>query len=239
MRAWAAPSPEHWLGCDAVGRDVLSRLIVGSRASLTTATAAVVLATALGGGLGLLAGTIGGWTDRLVVLLVDLGLAFPKPVVALLLTAAWGPGEPALVVALGIAASPAIARLTRAQVMVVRAELFVLAALAGGATPGHVLLRHLLPGSLPVLAASAGAALGQTMLAEAALSFLGLGLQEPAVSWGGLIRDGLPALRTAPVLALSASAAVFVAVAGVNAAADGALEALNGRAVGSRHQASP
>ncbi|MBP2312950.1 ABC transporter permease [Azospirillum soli] len=224
-RAWAPPSPAHWLGCDALGRDVVSRLLLGARASLLVAAAAAVLATLLGVALGIVGSLAGRWAEAVVGHAVDVALAFPKLVLALVLVALLGPGVPATAAAIGLASWPDVARLTRALVAAAHREPYVRAAAACGAGRRYVLWRHVLPHIRAALLARAGALAAQAVLAEAALGFLGLGVQDPLPSWGGMIRDGLPVIAARPAMALAASLAVFTTALAVNLLVDGVRDA--------------
>jgi len=178
------PSPEHPLGTDDLGRDVLSRVIWGSRISLSVGLIAVGIGFLVGVSLGLLAGYVGGLLDLVAMRAIDTLLAFPALLLAISITAALGPQIQNAMIAIGIVAVPAYTRLTRAQVLSLREREFVLAARTIGATPLRVLLRHLFPNATNALVVQATLGIATAILAEAALSFLGLGAQPPEPSWG-------------------------------------------------------
>jgi peptide/nickel transport system permease protein len=178
------PGPAHWLGTDDLGRDVLSRVIVGSQISLRVGIISVLIGLLVGVSLGLGAGYLGGTFDLLAMRLVDALLAFPALVLAIAITASLGPKIENAMIAIGIVAIPAYARLTRGQVLAVRAREFVVAARTIGATPLRIVVRHIFPNVVNALIVQATLSTAFAILAEAALSFLGLGPQPPDPSWG-------------------------------------------------------
>ena len=182
--ALLAPSSAHWLGTDDLGRDVLSRVIVGSQVSLRVGVISVLIGFLAGVTLGLGAGYLGGTVDLLAMRLVDALLAFPALVLAIAITASLGPKIENAMIAIGIVAIPAYARLTRGQVLAVRAREFIVAARTIGATPLRIVLRHIFPNVVNALIVQATLSTAFAILAEAALSFLGLGPQPPDPSWG-------------------------------------------------------
>jgi peptide/nickel transport system permease protein len=182
--ALLAPSSAHWLGTDDLGRDVLSRVIVGSQVSLRVGVISVLIGFLAGVTLGLGAGYLGGTVDLLAMRLVDALLAFPALVLAIAITASLGPKIENAMIAIGIVAIPAYARLTRGQVLAVRAREFIVAARTIGATPLRIILRHIFPNVVNALIVQATLSTAFAILAEAALSFLGLGPQPPDPSWG-------------------------------------------------------
>ena len=229
LAVWAEPSRAHVLGGDALGRDVLSRLIVGARVSLLIAVSVLALTLTVGTLAGMVAGYFGGWVDTVLMRGADIVFAFPELILAILVAAMLGPGTPTVVVALAIVWWPGIARLTRSLTLSLRTELFVDAAVVSATRPMRILLRHVLPNILPPLIVRASIGVGFIVMAEATLSFLGIGVQEPLPTWGGMIRDGLVALRTEPYLALSASAALGVTIVGFNLLGDGLRDLLDPR----------
>jgi ABC-type dipeptide/oligopeptide/nickel transport system permease subunit len=229
LAVWAEPSRAHVLGGDALGRDVLSRLIVGARVSLAIAVSVLALTLTVGTLAGMVAGYFGGWTDTVLMRGADIVFAFPELILAILVAAMLGPGTPTVVVALAIVWWPGIARLTRSLTLALRTELFVDAAVVSATRPMRILVRHVLPNILPPLIVRASIGVGFIVMAEATLSFLGIGVQEPLPTWGGMIRDGLVALRTEPYLALSASAALGVTIVGFNLLGDGLRDLLDPR----------
>jgi ABC-type dipeptide/oligopeptide/nickel transport system permease subunit len=229
LAVWAEPSRAHVLGGDALGRDVLSRLIVGARVSLLIAVSVLALTLTVGTLAGMVAGYFGGWIDTVLMRGADIVFAFPELILAILVAAMLGPGTPTVIVALAIVWWPGIARLTRSLTLSLRTELFVDAAVVSATRPMRILLRHVLPNILPPLIVRASIGVGFIVMAEATLSFLGIGVQEPLPTWGGMIRDGLVALRTEPYLALSASAALGVTIVGFNLLGDGLRDLLDPR----------
>ena len=215
---WAHPSPEHLLGTDALGRDILSRLIVGAQVSLTVGIL-----------LGMIAGYFGGKLDSAIMRVVDIIFAFPDIIFAILLASALGPGITTVIISLSVVWWPGIARLTRSLVLQLRTELYVDAAIASGTPPFTILIRHFLPNIVAPLIVRASIGVGFIIMAEATLSFLGIGVQEPRPSWGGMIRDGIVSLRTEPYLALSASTALGLTIIGFNLFGDGLRDILDPR----------
>ncbi|HYF16800.1 MAG TPA: ABC transporter permease [Ramlibacter sp.] len=209
------PSAAFWLGTDDLGRDVLSRLIYGAPASLYASFLAVSIATAIGVPFGLLAGLLGGWVDRVLSRLVDTLLSFPGIVLAIGVTGALGIGLTHGMIAVGLVFSPMLARLARAQALVVKNELYVDAARCLGAGSGRILLRHVLPNAVQPLIVQVTILLAAALLAEASLSFLGLGVQPPQPSWGAMLAraytyvDIAPEQMYAPGIAILLTALAF------------------------------
>jgi len=226
---WAHPSPEHLLGTDALGRDILSRLIVGAQVSLTVAVAVLAITLTVGILLGMIAGYFGGKLDSAIMRVVDIIFAFPDIIFAILLASALGPGITTVIISLSVVWWPGIARLTRSLVLQLRTELYVDAAIASGTPPFTILIRHFLPNIVAPLIVRASIGVGFIIMAEATLSFLGIGVQEPRPSWGGMIRDGIVSLRTEPYLALSASTALGLTIIGFNLFGDGLRDILDPR----------
>lgn len=226
---WAHPSPEHLLGTDALGRDILSRLIVGAQVSLTVAVAVLAITLTVGILLGMIAGYFGGKLDSMIMRVVDIIFAFPDIIFAILLASALGPGITTVIISLSVVWWPGIARLTRSLVLQLRTELYVDAAIASGTPPFTILIRHFLPNIVAPLIVRASIGVGFIIMAEATLSFLGIGVQEPRPSWGGMIRDGIVSLRTEPYLALSASTALGLTIIGFNLFGDGLRDILDPR----------
>jgi ABC-type dipeptide/oligopeptide/nickel transport system permease subunit len=229
LAVWAEPSRDHLLGGDALGRDVLSRLIVGARVSLFVAVSVLGITLTVGTFAGMIAGYFGGWVDTVLMRTADIVFAFPELILAIVVAAMLGPGMRTVIVALAIVWWPGIARLTRSLTLPLRTELFVDAAVVSGTRPLTILRRHVLPNIVPPLIVRASIGVGFIVMAEATLSFLGIGVQEPLPTWGGMIRDGLVALRTEPYLALSASAALGVTIVGFNLLGDGLRDILDPR----------
>lgn len=229
LNAWSPPTVENRLGTDKLGRDILSRLIAGARTSLFVAGAVLAITLAIGSLLGMVSGFIGGRTDAALMRVVDATLAFPEVVIAILIAAVLGPGLSTVIVTLALVWWPGIARLTRSLVLVLREELFIDAAIVAGTPTLSIFWRHLLPNIVAPILVRASVGVGFIIMAEATLSFLGLGIQEPAASWGGMIRDGLPVLRTDPYLALFGSVALGTTIIGFNLLGDGLRDILDPR----------
>ena len=227
LNSWGPPDAVNWLGTDKLGRDIASRLIMGARTSLIVAVSVVGITLWIGVTLGMVAGYYGGRVDNAVMRLVDIVLAFPEVVFAILVAAVLGPSLATVIVALSCVWWPGIARLTRSLVLVQKQELYVDAAIVSGTPPAHILRRHLLPNIISPLIVRASGGIGVIIMAEATLSFLGLGVQEPLPSWGRMIHDGLPALRSDPYLAVAGSIVLGVTIIGFNLLGDGLRDALD------------
>jgi peptide/nickel transport system permease protein len=224
-----APSPRYWLGTDDLGRDVLSRIVFGARASLMVGAIAVGIAAAVGVPLGLVAGYLGGRLDGLVMRLMDALLAFPAILLAIALMAVLGPSLQNAMVAIGIVFIPAFARITRANTLSIREKEFVEAARALGAGSVYIALGVILPNCLSPLIVQGSLAVANAILVEAALSFLGLGVQPPEPSWGSMLSFGRSFLGQAPWYATFPGLSIFVTVLALNFLGDGLREALDPR----------
>jgi ABC-type dipeptide/oligopeptide/nickel transport system permease subunit len=229
LSVWAEPGGDHLLGGDAVGRDILARLILGARVSLLIAASVLAITLTVGVTLGMLAGYLGGWVDTVIMRTVDLVFAFPDIIFAILIAAMLGAGTLTVIIALSLVWWPGVARLARSLVLTLRSEMYVEAAVASGTPVHRILIDHFLPNIVAPLIVRASIGVGFIIMAEATLSFLGIGVQEPAPTWGSMIRDGLPALRTDPYLALSASAALGITLVGFNLFGDGLRDILDPR----------
>jgi ABC-type dipeptide/oligopeptide/nickel transport system permease subunit len=229
LAVWAPPSTGHPFGADGLGRDIFSRIIVGAQVSLLVACSVLAITLTIGIALGMIAAWFGGWADTLIMRTVDIIFAFPELILAILVAAMIGPGTFTVIVALSLVWWPGVARLTRSLVLGLKSELFVDAAIACGSRPRKILIRHMLPNIIAPLIVRASIGVGFIIMAEATLSFLGIGVQEPQPTWGGMIRDGLPALRTDPYLALYASAALGITIIGFNLLGDGLRDILDPR----------
>jgi peptide/nickel transport system permease protein len=228
-RALARPGRAHLLGTDNVGRDVLSRVIWGTRVSLVAGFGSVAIAMVAGGLLGLLAGYAGGRVDGLVMRLMDAVLSFPPLVLALALGAVLGAGLTGVVIALGVVYTPTFARLMRGQVLTIIAREYVDAARALGAPGWRIAWSHVLPNATAPIVVQASLSVAFAILAEASLSFLGLGIQPPAASWGSMINAGRGYLQQAPWIVFGPGAALFVTVVGLNFVGDAVRDALDPR----------
>ena len=213
---WAPPSEEHWLGGDKLGRDILSRLIVGARVSMIAAGSVLAITMAVGVTIGMLAGYHGGLLDAVLMRATDIMLAFPELIFAILITAILGAGLGSVVLALSLAWWPGIARLTRSLVLAMRKELFLEAAIACGTPTGKILLRHVLPNIVPALIVRASIGVGFIIMAEATLSFLGLGVPPPTASWGSMLNDARSHLFDSPHLVFFPAMAVMLCVLSFN-----------------------
>lgn len=223
------PSWTHLLGTDSQGRDVLSRVLYGARISLAVGLIAQSVSLAIGVTLGLVAGYYGRWVDALVMRLADITLAFPTLLLLIAVAAAVRPSLALIFVVIGAVGWAGLARLVRGQVLVLRNAEYVLAARALGASDARVLGRHLLPNvRAPVLVAAALGIAG-AMMAEAALSFLGLGAQPPTPSWGAMVADGRDLLRVAPWVSVAPGAAIGIAVLAFNLVGDGLRQVFDDR----------
>ena len=225
----ARPGRAHLLGTDNVGRDVLSRTIWGTRISLLAGFVSVAIAVVVGGLLGLCAGYAGGRADELVMRLMEAVLSFPPLVLALALGAVLGAGLGGVLIALAVVYTPTFARLMRGQVLSIRAREYVEAARALGAPGWRIASRHVLPNAMAPIVVQASLSVAFAILAEASLSFLGLGVQPPAASWGSMINAGRGYLQQAPWIVFAPGAALFVTVVGLNFVGDAVREALDPR----------
>ncbi len=223
------PGSAHWFGTDEIGRDVLSRLLFGARSSLAVGWLAVALAISIGTAVGLVAGWGGGVVDAIAMRLVDLLLAFPRLFLALLIIAFWGPSAWLVTVVLGLTGWMATARLVRAQVLGLRDQEFIVAARALGMPIRRLLWRHLLPQCTGTIVVAATLMLGNTILAESALSFLGLGVQVPDASWGGMLNEARGVWRSAWWLALFPGILITGTVIAHNVMGDGLRDWLDPR----------
>jgi peptide/nickel transport system permease protein len=229
LEALQGPSATHLLGTDENGRDVLSRILYGAQVSLAAGILSVSIALALGVVSGLVSGYFSGWVDNLIMRAMDALLSFPTLVLALAITAALGPGLRNAMLAIGIVYTPLFARLTRGQVLSVREREFVEAARTVGAGHGRIMLRHILPNVTAPLIVQASLSVAFAILAEATLSFLGLGVQPPQPSWGSMVSAGKDYLAQAPWLAFAPGGAILLAVMGFNFLGDAIRDALDPR----------
>src|SRR6266436_8810507 len=225
----ALPSWAHWLGTDEIGRDVLSRVIFGARASLKAGVVSVLISLSLGVPIGLLSGYVGGFLDGLLMRIVDAMLACPFLILAIALAAFLGPNLTNAMIAIGISATPIFIRLTRAQVLNVKVEDYVEAARAVGNPHRRIVLRHILPNILAPIMVQATLAIAAAIIAEASLSFLGLGQQPPAPSWGSMLNTARNYVVQAPWMAIWPGVSIFLLVLSFNLLGDGLRDALDPR----------
>jgi len=224
-----APSGAHWFGTDEVGRDILTRVIWGARASLSAGVISVGIAISIGVPLGLIAGYRGGFIDALISRFTDAMLACPFLILAIALAAFLGPSLGNAMIAIGITATPLFVRLTRGQTLAIRNEDYIEAARAVGNPVWRIALRHILPNVLPALLVQATLTIATAIIAEASLSFLGLGQQPPLPSWGSMLNVAQRFLGNAPWMAIWPGLAIFVSVISFNLLGDGLRDALDPR----------
>jgi peptide/nickel transport system permease protein len=232
-QSWAnvrkAPSLAHWFGTDEVGRDVLSRLIYGARASLMAGCISIAIALSIGVPLGMVSGYLGGFADALLSRITDAMLAIPFLILAIALAAFLGPSLGNAMIAIGVSTAPIFVRLTRAQVMTVKVEDYVEGARAVGNPRWRIAIVHILPNILPALLVQATLSIAAAIIAEASLSFLGLGQQPPAPSWGSMLNSAQRFLASAPWMAIWPGLAIFLTVLSFNLVGDGLRDALDPR----------
>ncbi|AGA90824.1 ABC-type dipeptide/oligopeptide/nickel transport system, permease component [Thioflavicoccus mobilis 8321] len=230
----APPSPEAWLGSDDLGRPVLDRLLVGARTAFLVGFGVVAVSALVGTLIGAVSGYVGGWVDLLLVRVIDVFLAFPGILLAIALAGILDPGLGNVVIALSVVGWVGYARLARAQILSLKQRDHVLAARALGAGHVRILTRHLLPLALAPLIVEATFGIAGAVIAEAGLSFLGLGVQPPAASWGSMIRDGVGYMLVAPHLVLAPGLAILLVVLAVNLLGDALRDHLDVRGPGRR-----
>ncbi len=223
------PSAGHPFGQDELGRDVASRIIYGARISLVIGVIAVAIGIAVGVPLGALSGYYGGWPDLLTQRVVDIMLAFPGILLAIVIVAVLGVGLPQAMIAIGIVSIPVYARLVRAQTLAVRNQEFVEAARALGAGVGRIVARYILPNALPVIIVQSTLQVASAILTAAALGFLGLGAQPPAAEWGAMLSAARQYLRLAPHAVTVPGLAIMITVLGFNLLGDAVRDALDPR----------
>jgi len=221
------PSLQHWFGTDESGRDLFSRVIFGARASLLAGIVSISIALGLGVPVGLLAGYAGRWVDALISRITDAMLACPFLILAIALAAFLGPSLENAMIAIGVTATPIFVRLTRGQVLAVKVEDYVEAARAVGNPPTRIAYKHILPNILPALIVQATISVATAIIAEASLSFLGLGQQPPAPSWGSMLNTAQRFLTNAPWMAIWPGLAILLIVLSFNMVGDGLRDALD------------
>jgi peptide/nickel transport system permease protein len=228
------PSAEHWLGTDQFGRDLLSRIIHGLRASLTVSALAVLAALILGGALGLLAAYYRGWTDRILMRCMDVVFAFPVMLLAIGVIAMLGPGAGPTAIAIAVVYTPIFARLIRGPALVLSESDFVASARCIGASDARIILAHILPNLSSVIVVQTSLLLSAAILVEASLSFLGLGAQPPAPSLGGMLAEGRNFLMLSPWSAVFSGLAILILAFALNLLGDVVRDTLDPRLRGER-----
>jgi peptide/nickel transport system permease protein len=223
------PSSQHLLGTDQQGRDVLTRILYGSRIAIIVGVVAVTASGAFGMFLGLLAGYFGGWVETIIMRVTDALMSLPPLVLMLAIAVMLGGGVPTVLLALGVALMPTYSRLMCGQVLAAKENDYVMAAKVVGASNIRVMFRHLVPNVFPPLLVLITLDLGFAILTEASLSFLGIGINPPTATWGAMVSDGQRYLLTHPVLSLTPGLAIVLVVLGFNLAGDGLRDALDPR----------
>jgi peptide/nickel transport system permease protein len=230
LQRLASPSAQHWLGTDSFGRDVWSRIIHGARISLAVGVGSTLLGSSIGVIVGLASGYLSGWVDLVFQRITDILQALPLLVLALVMTAALGPSLPNVIIAIAIPLIPTVARVIRANTLALRELPFIEAAKSVGMSETRIALRHVLPNTLAPLIVLMTAQLGSTILTEASLSFLGLGIPEPYPSWGRMLSESAAEyVRTAPWLVIFPGVAISLAVFGTNLFGDALRDILDPR----------
>jgi ABC-type dipeptide/oligopeptide/nickel transport system permease subunit len=227
MNTLQNPNSTHWLGTDALGRDTLTRIIYGSRVSLEIGLIVVGVSTIIGMALGTIAGFYGGWAYIIIMRVVDSLMCFPAILLAMVIAALLGGGMTNLMIALTVTLLPGYARLMCGQVLTVKENDYILSARVLGASNGRIILRHIVSNCLPPLIVLITMMLGSTILAEAGLSFLGIGIQPPTPAWGGMVTAGREYLLDHPVLSLAPGLAIMLVVFAFNIVGDGLRDAMD------------
>ena len=224
-----APSLAHPMGFDHIGRDLFSRMLLGSRVALTVGLVATAVSVAIGVVVGALAGYFGGWIDTVISRVIDTLMAFPQLPLLIVLAALLGPSLRVTIIVIGITSWSRLARVVRADIMALKSTDFVIAARAVGVTPWRTIWRHMLPNVLGPVIVLASLGVGGIIILESALSFLGLGIQPPTSSWGGTLNDGRSLIRFFPHITFFPGVMIFVTVLAFNLFGDGLRDALDPR----------
>ena len=228
-------SSEHLLGTDQLGRDTLSRLIYGARSALLVSVGSIGLGVLIGVPLGLIAVYFGGWTDDIIMRLMDSLVVFPSLLIAVALAAALGGSVTTIIIAIGVANVPWMARVIRSQGLSIREMDFVAAAEAGGMSPARIILRHILPNSLAPVIVQSTLSMGYAVLVEATLGFIGVGVRPPTPTWGNMLYDAFPMLEQQPMLSIFPGLAIFLLVLSFNFVGDALRDVLDPRLKGITH----
>ena len=228
-------SSEHLLGTDQLGRDTLSRLIYGARIALLVSVGSIGLGVLIGVPLGLIAVYFGGWTDDIIMRLMDSLVVFPSLLIAVALAAALGGSVTTIIIAIGVANVPWMARVIRSQGLSIREMDFVAAAEAGGMSPARIILRHILPNSLAPVIVQSTLSMGYAVLVEATLGFIGVGVRPPTPTWGNMLYDAFPMLEQQPMLSIFPGLAIFLLVLSFNFVGDALRDVLDPRLKGITH----
>lgn len=228
-------SSQHLLGTDQLGRDTLSRLIYGARVALLVSVGSIGLGVLIGVPLGLIAVYFGGWTDDIIMRLMDSLVVFPSLLIAVALAAALGGSVTTIIIAIGVANVPWMARVIRSQGLSIREMDFVAAAEAGGMSPARIILRHILPNSLAPVIVQSTLSMGYAVLVEATLGFIGVGVRPPTPTWGNMLYDAFPMLEQQPMLSIFPGLAIFLLVLSFNFVGDALRDVLDPRLKGITH----
>lgn len=223
----AGPSLKHWFGVDSLGRDIFSRIVVGTRISLVSGFVAVAIGTLIGTVAGLLAGYYGGWIDRVTMRIADVLFAFPGILLAIGIVAILGGGMINVVIAVAVFSIPAFARLVRGNVLALKQQTYIEATRSLGASDMTILFRHILPGTVSVIMVYLSMRIGTSIITAASLSFLGLGAQPPMPEWGAMLNEARADMVTAPHAVIFPVAAIFLTVLAFNLLGDGLRDALD------------
>jgi peptide/nickel transport system permease protein len=223
------PSATHWLGTDEFGRDVLSRVMDGAAVSFKVAFATVVFAVLVGTALGIIAGYLRGWTDRVMMMVNDAMLAFPGILLALAIMVVLGPGQGSIIAALGLAYTPSVVRVVRGQVLSLREKEFVEASRMIGNSDAYTMWRHVLPNCVAPISVMATSMFGWAVLSESALSFLGLGVPPPAPTWGNMLSAARSYMESAAWLSITPGLCIALTLLGVNLLGDALRDRLDPR----------
>lgn len=229
INSLSTPTLDHPLGTDRLGRDILSRLIFGARTSVSVGLIAVSVAVFVGSPMGLAAGFFGKWVDEIIMRFVDAWIAFPNLILLLGIVAIIGPGVVNVMIAIGLGSFPVYARLIRGQTLSIKQQDYVLAARALGASNSRIIAQHILPNAIQPVIVQASLLVGYAVLAEAGLSFLGIGAKPPTATWGVIIAQGFPIIRINPLVALAPGICIILFVLGVNFIGDRLRDVLDPR----------